>query len=286
MFCLFSLGKFLALILPRGLCYALARFLAVTQFYCSKKDRAAVIYNLSVAAENKEKIKGYAKEVFINFAYYLVDFFRYAKLNADFIKKYVKVDGIDNLDTFLKQKKGVLAVTAHLGNYELAGAVTSLLGYKVSAIALPHKNKQLNNFFNMQRKLVGINVLPTNMAVKKCFSLLRRGELVAFLGDRDFFGGGLAIEMFSRQAILPRGPAFFALKTGAVFIPAFFVRENKKFYRLIFERPISSGSAGLRTEEEVLTRYAGILEQYIKKYPGQWYMFEKYWLTEEVESRE
>jgi KDO2-lipid IV(A) lauroyltransferase len=278
MYYLFYLGKYLALILPRDFCYRIAKFLAIIQFYFSRKDRASVIYNLSVILEDKEKVKHYAREVFINFAYYLVDFFRYSKLNADFIKRYVTVSGIDNLDAFLKKDKGALVVTAHLGNYELAGAVTSLLGYNVYAIALPHKNKLLNNFFNTQRKLVGINILPANIAVRKCFSLLRQGELVAFLGDRDFFGGGLATEMFSRQAILPRGPAFFALKTDAVFIPAFFVRENRKFYRLIFEKPILKEAAGLRTEEDIIIYYAKLLEQYIRKYPGQWYMFEKYWL--------
>ncbi|MDP2922934.1 MAG: lysophospholipid acyltransferase family protein [Candidatus Omnitrophota bacterium] len=278
MYYFFLIGKFLSLIFPRDVCYVLANFLATLQFYISKKDRETVEYNLYPIVEDKKRIEKYAKEVFINFAYYLVDFFRYSKFDKVFLEKYVKVSGLDNLDQSLSRHKGILVVSAHLGNYELAGAVTSILGYSVYAIALPHKNRHLNKFFNKQREMVGIKIIPASLAVKGCFSLLKQGRLVAFLGDRDFFGGGLEVSMFSRSAILPRGPAFFATKSGAEIIPAFFIRENKKFYRLIFEKPILVVGEGIRIQEDIIIKYANILEQYIKRYPGQWYMFAKYWL--------
>lgn len=278
MYYFFLLGRFLASILGRNACYALAKILALLQFYISKKDRETVIYNLSPLVDDKEHLRKYAKEVFVNFAYYLVDFFRFSKLDADFIKKYVKITGLENVNQSFSKNKGLIAVTAHLGNYELAAAVTSLLGYPVHAIALPHKDKRLNEFFNRQREISGIKVIAANVAIKRCFSLLKEGKLVAFLGDRDFFGGGLEVSMFSRNAILPRGPAFFAVKTGADIIPAFFIRENKKFYRLIFEKPICVGEDGLNTEEDIIFRYVGVLSQYLKQYPGQWYMLAKYWL--------
>lgn len=278
MYYLFLLGHYIAGIFPRKICYAFAKYLALLQFYISKKDRETVIYNLTPVVADKIKLRQYAKEVFINFAYYLVDFFRYAKVDRDFIKKYVKITGIENLASCLSKNKGAIVVTAHLGNYELAGAVTSLLGYDVYAIALPHKDKRIDEFFNHQRQTTGMRVIPTNTSIKRCFSLLKGNQLVAFLGDRDFFGGGLQIQMLSRTAILPRGPAYFALKTQADIVMAFFIREDEEFYHLIFEKPISVFEEGIKTEEEIIRRYAVILEEYIKKYPGQWYMFAKYWL--------
>jgi lauroyl/myristoyl acyltransferase len=91
--------------------------------------------------------------------------------------------------------------------------------------------------------------------------------------------------MFHRTALLPRGPAFFALKTGAQVIAAFLLREKKKFYHLIFEEPVFISQEAIKTEEEIVFRYADILSRYLKRYPGQWYMFEKYWLSEEVGSK-
>jgi lauroyl/myristoyl acyltransferase len=56
------------------------------------------------------------------------------------------------------------------------------------------------------------------------------------------------------------------------------VRESKKFYHLIFEEPIVGKDSNLEKEESTIERYISVLEKYIKKYPQQWYMFEKYWL--------
>lgn len=281
MYYLFVLGSVLSLILPRRFCYVLAKFLATYQFYISRKDREAVIYNLSAIFDDRKIRRKCAKEVFINFAYYLVDFFKYPKLNPDFIKKYVKISGLENLDDCLSQHKGVIALTAHLGNYELAAAVTASFDYALSVIALPHKDQRLNRFFNKRRQAAGMKVISTGVAIKSCFWALQRGELLALLGDRDFSGKGIKFKMFSRWAYFPRGAAFFACKTNASIVPAFLIRKNKYFYHLFFEKPIVSGGDGFRREADLIKQYIRVLESYIKKYPNQWYIFEKYWLPEE-----
>ncbi|HIE35816.1 MAG TPA: hypothetical protein EYP89_01085 [Candidatus Omnitrophica bacterium] len=279
MYYLFLVGKFLSLTFPRGLCYFFARIIAFLYFCFSKKDRETLYYNLSVIVKDKKKIRKYIREVFINFSYYLVDFFRYSKLNKKFIKKYVKITGLEYLEEAWKRKKGVIAITAHLGNYELGGAIVSLLGYPLYAVALPHRDKRIDIFFNLQREKVGIEVISTGgTTIKKCFSALRKGGIIALLGDRDFSRSGLRVKMFSSHyAYLPKGVVFFSLKTNSVVVPSFLIRKNKKFYHLIFEKPIFSPDEGLK-EEDIIKRYVNVLEVYLKKYPQQWYMFEKYWI--------
>jgi len=277
MYYLYILGKKLALCLSRNSCYKLAKFLSLVQFYLSKKDREVIFHNLFPVIEDKGKLKKYAREVFINFGYYLADFFRYSKLDQDFIKKYVKVSGLEYLDQALAKNKGVIALTAHLGNYELAGAITSLLGYSVSVVALPHRNERVNNFFDGQRRLVGLDVIATGTAIKGCLSALKKNKIVALLGDRDFSQAGIKLNMFSRQAFFPRGGAYFALKTGAAIVPGFLVRENRFFYRLIFDQPIIC-EKGEEDEPAIISKYLSVLEKYITKYPDQWYMFGKLWL--------
>ncbi|MDD3297181.1 MAG: lysophospholipid acyltransferase family protein [Candidatus Omnitrophica bacterium] len=276
MYYLFILGNIVTAILGRRLSYFIARQLAFLQYYFSHKDRRVVIYNLAPIVKDKSKIKKYAKEVFVNFSYYLVDFFRYSKIDKEFIDKYVRIKGIENVNRAAEAGKGIIALTAHLGNYELAGAVTSLLGYKLSAVALPHKDRRVNEFFDSRREMVGINVIPTGTSIRGCFSVLKNKGMLALLGDKDFSGHGIQLELFSRQALIPRGAAFFALRTGAEIIPSFFIRRQEKFYDLIFEEPIKVRGNNLN-EEEITKSYARVLERYLKEYPGQWYMFSKYW---------
>lgn len=284
MYYLFLLGKIVALLLPRRWAYGLAKFSALVRYYCDKKDREAILYNLVPFIPDRVRRRACAREVFINFAYYLTDFFRYGCLNEAFIKKYVRVSGLEHLDAARTKGVPAIAVTAHLGNYELAGAITSLLGYRVAAVALPHQDKRTNRFFNLQRQRVGIKVVATGNAIKGCISALKEGYLLALLADRDFSRHGLKMPMFSQQAFLPRGAAFFAKKTGACIVPGFLVREKKYFYHLRFEPPFYFDGPDM-DEAGIIRRYIPVLEKYIKEYPGQWYLFEKYWLPETADSQ-
>jgi len=278
MYYIYLIGNVLASILPRNVCYCLAKIFALIHFYLSRKDREAVLYNLYPVIDDKKNLKKYAKEVFINFSYYLVDFYKFPKLDHGFIKEYVKVSGLESLNHCLSLKNGVIVLTAHLGNYELAGAVTSLLGYPLSVVALPHKDKRINQFFDDRRESFGMKVIPTGIALKGCLAALKRGDLLALLGDRDFSGSKLKLEMFGKEAYFPRGGAFFASKTEACVVPAFLVRENKNFYHLKFEKPLSVFGEHKDREKSIMRQYISVLERYIKKYPQQWYLFEKYWL--------
>ena len=277
LYLLYILGTRLASAIPRSICYRLAKFFALIQFYISRKDREVVLYNLYPIFNDKKKTVKCAKEVFINFAYYLADFFRYQKLTPDFIQKFVRISGLENINSTLSSDKGIIALTAHLGNYEFAGAVVASLGYPVVAIALPHKDKRINKFFDSRREMVNIKVISTGAGIKECFSLLRQGKILALLGDRDFSGKAHTFKMFSQYARFPRGPAFFSLKTGAPIIPAFLIRENRDYYHLIFEKPINSTG---KSEKDIINSYIPILEKHIKSYPDQWYMFGKFWEEE------
>ncbi|MBU2101921.1 MAG: lysophospholipid acyltransferase family protein [Candidatus Omnitrophota bacterium] len=277
MYYLFIIGRKLALALPRKLCYAVARILAIIQFHCSSKDRNNVIYNLTPVLGSVPCLRHSAREVFINFAYYLSDFFRYAKLNAQFIERYVRIEGLEYLDKALQEKKGVIVVSAHLGNYELGGAVVALRGYPCHVIALPHSDERLTHFFVRQRELAGLRVVSTGITVKRCIQILKQGGIVGVLGDRDFTREGSSAQIFSRSCLLPRGAAFFARKTAAAVIPCFFVRDKKYYYRLIIEKPIVYDVVCPDIESCIMSAYAKILERYIEQYPEQWYVFQKYW---------
>jgi len=265
----------LVLIFPRAFCYRISGMLAFFYYLFAFSDRRAVMYNIAPFIKDKKEARRVCRKVFANFSYYLVDFFRYDKLTREFVEQYVTITGRDCLDESLQKHDGAILLTAHLGNYELGAAAVSLLGYKMSAVALPHRDTRTNKLFDRQRNKVGVNVISTGVSVKECFSALKVKGILGLLGDRIFAGKAVPSVVLGRKVLLPRGFAFFALKANVDIVPSFFVRENKNFYRLIFEEPIKIDEH--KSEESIIAAYAKVLEKYIVKYPDQWYSFVKYW---------
>ncbi len=281
-FLIYRLGQSLALALPLKAGYAVATFFARLQYALSRNDRLRVYGNLRAIFPDKdeEEIARLAKEVFVNFAKYLVDFFRFEKIDKRFLSEKIKVTGMENLDEALKNGKGAIALTAHIGNYELGGAVISLLGYKFNAVALDHKNKLINNFFIGQRARTGVKVIPLGSALRRCFSALDKGEVLALLGERDFSNHGIVTDFFGKKTLIPKGPAAFSIKTRAPIVPGFLLRVPDDTFELIFDKSLSYRATGNREadEREVTDLCVKAIEGYIRKYPSQWYMFRRFWL--------
>ena len=278
----YRLGQFIALILPLRLVYCFAVFLADLHYFFAFRDRRFVKANLRVIfpeAKNKQ-LRKISKKVFRNFAKYLADFFRFEKLNRAYIDKNIKLENLHYFDQALAVGKGVVVLTAHLGNWELGGVVLAQLGYPFWAVALSHKNKKVNDFFVAQRARKGVNVIAMGKAIRSCISEIRNNHMVALVGDRDFTEKGIVIDFFNKPTHFPEGPAALSLMTGASIIPGFMLRNSDDTFTLRIEKPVEFSPTGDKAKDlkNLITVYNGIVEDYIRRYPDQWYVFRRFWV--------
>jgi len=280
-FILYKIGTFLALALPAKACYRLASFFADIKYLVSFRETQQIVENLELVlpGHDRKTLKAYVRKIFKNFSIYLVDFLRFGKLNLEYVKKYVNVVNRNYIDEALKKGKGVVILSAHLGNWELGGAVLGILGYPINVVALDHTNKFVTDFFVNQRRKNNERVISIGMALKKCFVALKNNELLAIVGDKDFTNNGVTVKFFEKETILPKGPAVFSLRTGASIVPAFVIRDEGQNCRLIFDKPIEYSPGGNFEEDVVkLTQCCStVMENYIRKFPTQWYCFRRFW---------
>jgi lauroyl/myristoyl acyltransferase len=283
---LYRIGQFIAVTLPLKCAYGLSRIISDIRLSWAREDRRCVTANLKVIFPEKSE-----REIAVlrlgmsrNFAKYLVDFFRFQELTSDYIVKHIVIEGREHFDEALKQGKGVIVLTAHLGNWELGGVVLGLLGYPFWAVALPHKDKRVNDFFNFQRESKGVKVIPFGRAARMCLNLLQNNKMVALVGDRDFTGRGIPVDFFGKPALFPEGPAAFALQTGAPIVPGFMVRKPDDSFLLKIEKTISVEPTGNKQQDilSVTRQFAALFEDYIRRYPDQWYMFKTFWCYEDL----
>lgn len=271
-----------SMLLPLGVIYKIALAVADVYYFFAREDKRNLEYNLKIVLGKNDKklIRRYTREIFRNFAKYLVDFFRFSKLSKRYILNRVSVEGKENLAKALAGGRGAILLAAHIGNWEMGAAITANLGYPFYAIALDHKDSRVNNFFLQQRAFANVRIIPVGTQLKKCFRMLKENSLLAIVGDRDFSGHGAEENFFGRPAILPKGPAFFSLRTGAPIIPTFCLRLKDDSFRMIFSEPIAVEAGDSRDDAQVkkiMRRYIPAMERCIREFPDQWYAFRKMW---------
>lgn len=281
LYALYRFGQFLAMSLPVRASYWIACSIADIWYLGSSVDRHSVIANLErvTGTSDRKKLKKMAREVFRNFGKYLADFFRFSKIDLDYIKRFVKVEGIENLDNAMAQGKGVIVLSAHLGNWELGGLAVSYLRRPIMAVALTHDDSRINNFFTRQRKAGKVVPVEIGITLRSCYKVLAENGLLALLGDRDFSGKGVYMDFFGKEALIPKGPASLSARLGSIIVPSFLIREDDDTFTLKFEpaiKPPQEGDEETRIKE-IMKRSIAVIEKYIRLYPAQWSMFRKAW---------
>ena len=278
---MYKIGQAVVNILPLCVSYRLAECLCDLHYRFSTVDRLAVESNLKKILPSTDNLQVETREVFRNFGRYLVEFLRMQKMLApDFIEDKICINNLEHIDEALQKGKGVIILTAHIGNWEVGAALLSRLGFSLMAVALAHKAQPVNNLFNYQRESQGMTVIPTNIAIRRCLEQLKENKLVALVGDRDFGVKGQAMDFLGGKMIIPKGAAMFSYKTGAPIVPCFLIREKDFSFTLTVHEPMYPLANNTLPEEEAVTKimrsFLPIIENEIKRHPNQWLMFREF----------
>ncbi len=231
-----------------------------------------MIRNLSVVYQ-KQDVRKQARGVFASFGQYLAEFLSSLEKKKKFIQS-IRYEGLENLLKASAEGKGVIAVTPHLGNWEIAALATVIQNIPVSAVFFSHPDPSLNQLFIDQRTINGLEVIPWKQdATHACLEALRRGRTVAIAGDIDFLGTGIDVELFGKKTKIPRGPIVFARRAQAPIVPGAFIREEN-LGCLFFDSVIEPEG---KTENQLADAIAKALEKMIERDPTQWICFEEIW---------
>ena len=270
----YRLAQWFSTHLNSSVSFRLAETIADWQWHRAHEERQALCANLSLALNRPVSVDDpLVREVFRNFARYLVEFFAIQRIEHP----DVCLEGIEHLHHALERAGCAIILTGHLGNWELGAVLLRRMGFSVTAVALPHDEPRMDRLFNRQRQRCGLHVIPVGRhGARSSLQSLRRGELLGLLGDHDFIGDGVTVSFSERDVSFPRGPATLSLRSHAPAIPTFCMREGPWKFRLCFEPPLWPQTQLPNTVAiHLLTQaYATVFERYLKRYPDQWLMFQ------------
>jgi len=285
------LFSFCSTLIPRSI----QKFFSVVvgDLFCflMKKTRASVRKNLEGVSQgrwSRKKVDTFTRKTFQNYGQYLLDYMVMHRLRASNKDQWVEEEmGGNHMIEALQRGKGVICITPHLGNWEIGGLLFSFKKGRLNVLTLDERDLDTKSFREEMRRRRGIKNLyidprdDSPMAVIDAVKALRGNEIVAMLGDRVESQKTMVFDFFGKKAPLPIGVAVLAMATGAPVLPVFVVLERNRKYRGIIETPIYFNVVSREDREAVIRKGMEELikkfEEYIEKYPDQWYNFYSYW---------
>jgi KDO2-lipid IV(A) lauroyltransferase len=237
---------------------------------------------------SKEKVDVLTRKTFQNYGQYLLDYMVMHRLLPSNKNQWVEEEvGAGYMLEALRAGKGAICITPHLGNWEIGGLLFSFRGGNLNVLTLDERDLDTRSFREEMRRRRGIKILYVNpkddspMAILDAVKALRRNEIVAMLGDRIESQKTMVFDFFGRKTAFPVGVAILAMATGAPVLPVFVVMGSNRKYRGIIEPPIYFNPSSREDRETVIREGMEKLiekfEEYIEKYPDQWYNFYSYW---------
>jgi KDO2-lipid IV(A) lauroyltransferase len=177
------------------------------------------------------------------------------------------------------EERGIIFVSGHLGNWELAAAYIAARGVPIHAIMRGMANPLSESFFRRTRERLGIHIMHDNEAVRRVPRVLRDGQSVGILSDQATVGlASTFVPFFGRPAKTPRGAAVFAIRGGVPIVFLAAVRQRDGRYLFQAEAiPVTSSGDRERDIDDIVLRYTQALERQVRRYPGQYFWQHRRW---------
>lgn len=263
------------LLLARGAGFAACRLLG------DLRRVADANYRIAFPDAQDEERQRAVRRSFTNFAQVGLDLFWSGRLHANNVRSHVRFVNEALPRRLLEQNRGVIAVTPHLGNWEIAAFASSLIGLPVHAVVNPLNNPLLAEWFDRHRSRGGVTVIHREGAARAALRTLGRGEGVALLIDQNTkpAEGGVFVDFFGLPATITRAPAVLARRTGAPIMVAVGLPTPDGGWEVRYgpEIPAASGGDPEEAIDETTRRCAQAMENEVRRHPDLWLWMYKRW---------
>lgn len=226
----------------------------------------------SLTRKEKDRI---IKRLFVNIASSFFEYIKLEEVTRENYSQFVNFENSEAFDRAVEEGKGVLAVSAHLGNWEFLGSVGAKLGKDIAAVI----HRQLNPYTDkwlreIREKKGGVRCFYDEVShMRQVVGHLRAGGILALLADEIYPVSPVFVPFFGRRAATPDGPAKLHFLYGSPIVICFALKQAGGKYLLTFDGPYHFEKTGhMRRDCEVVmtwinTRY----ERVIRKHPDQWF---------------
>ena len=227
------------------------------------------------------EIRQLSKAAFQNIGKTLTESIYSAKWTKEQLLAHAEVQGWEHLESALARGRGVLLISAHLGNWEVMSMTLSARGCKLTVVARRMDNPRLDPMVNRMRSHFGTVVIAGENSLKEMIRCLRRNEALGILMDLNQYQNGVFADFFHKPAATTPIAPLLARKTGAVILPVHISRLNDGRHRVTIKEELEPADIeDTRQFLAVNTRLCNkAIETVILENRSQWFWIHDRWKT-------
>lgn len=244
-------------------------------YYLIPIRKKEVFKNLNFAFHGKSSA-WYIKTAKESYKFFINNFVQFFAFPTSFLKSTISVKGHKLLNNTLKEGKGIIFVSGHFGAWEILGAWSGYNNYPVTAVTTKQRNRGADKFFVELRSNFGMKQIYRKTSLDNMYNVLERGDILALVSDQDARKRGVFVNYFNRRTSTPKGAARFHLENGAPIIFTLCYQNKPNNYTIEFH-PVKIASDA--TIESITQSYTSLLEEYVRRYPEQYFWFHRRWKT-------
>jgi len=197
----------------------------------------------------------------------------------------ITVEGRENLDNALAKGKGVIAVSAHLGNYPFIGTKLSKEGYHFLMVVRDLETAVGSAVYRRGRGFIdlpSITTMPERQFYKESLRALKENGIIGLISDENKRHGGIFVDFFGHQASTAPGPAALAVRTGASVVPIFIIRNPDNTQKVVIEKEIIWEQTGDTSQDmkTITEQFTQVIENYVRVNLEQWLWTNWRWRTQ------
>ncbi len=190
-------------------------------------------------------------------------------------------DGEEHLHQMVANDKGGLLLSAHIGNWEIAGHLLQRLNTKINIVMFDGEHQQLKQYLETitgQRRAHIIVIKDSISHIYEIMNAMNNKELVCMHCDRFLPGNKtLVFEFLGAAARFPQGPFTLATKLQVPVSFVFALKESMRHYHFFAtEGKVYRNNAAV-APQAVLTDFATNMADKAQAYPSQWYNYHHFW---------
>jgi len=191
-------------------------------------------------------------------------------------------DGENHLHEIIALKKGGVLLSAHIGNWDIAGYLLKRLNTRINILIFDGEEQQIKEYITTITGPQSVNIISIKNDLSHIYEIseaFKNNELLCMHADRFLEGSRTVTNNFlGEKARFPMGP-FVLASTFKVPVSYVFALKESNFHYHFFASEIKNYDH-LEKESvvsQMLKDYTNEMEIKVKKYPGQWFNFYNFW---------